>query len=72
MGLLDSVLGSLSQGGSGQLGSIATRLGLSQDEVAAKLAELLPGVVDKLTPNGQVPDAGGLGDLLGSLTKRLG
>jgi uncharacterized protein YidB (DUF937 family) len=58
--------------GSGQLGSIAERLGLSQGEVSATLAELLPGVVDKLTPDGRVPDAGGLGDLLGSLTKRLG
>lgn len=58
--------------GSGQLGAIAEKLGLSQDEVAAKLAEMLPGVVDKLTPNGQVPDLGALGDLLGSFTKRLG
>ncbi len=58
--------------GSGQLGAIAERLGLSQGDASAKLAELLPGVVDKLTPNGQVPDAGGLSDLLGSLTKRLG
>jgi len=58
--------------GSGQLGAIAEKLGLSQGDAASKLAELLPGVVDKLTPNGQVPDAGGLGDLLGSLAKRLG
>ena len=41
-------------------------------DASAKLAELLPGVVDKLTPNGQIPDAGGLSDLLGSLTKRIG
>jgi uncharacterized protein YidB (DUF937 family) len=58
--------------GSGQLGAIAERLGMSQGDAASKLAELLPGVVDKLTPDGQVPDAGGLGDLLGSLAKRLG
>jgi uncharacterized protein YidB (DUF937 family) len=58
--------------GSGQLGAIAEKLGMSQGDASAKLAELLPDVVDKLTPNGQIPDAGGLGDLLGSLTKRLG
>lgn len=58
--------------GSDQLGSLAKGLGLSQGDVSSQLAQLLPDVVDKLTPNGQVPDAGSLGDLLGSLTKRLG
>jgi len=58
--------------GSEQLGAIAEKLGLGQGEVSARLADLLPGVVDQLTPNGQLPDAGGLGDLLGALTKRLG
>ena len=58
--------------GSGALGDIASKLGLSKGDVSSQLADLLPGVVDKLTPNGQVPDMGSLGDLLGSLTKRLG
>ena len=58
--------------GSGQLGAIAQQLGMSQGDVSSKLAELLPGVVDNLTPDGQVPDMGSLGDLLGSLTRRLG
>jgi uncharacterized protein YidB (DUF937 family) len=58
--------------GSGALGDIASKLGLSTGDVSSQLADLLPGVVDKLTPNGQVPDMGSLGDLLGSLTKRLG
>lgn len=58
--------------GSGALGDIASKLGLSTGDVSSRLADLLPGVVDKLTPNGQVPDMGSLGDLLGSLTKRLG
>ncbi len=58
--------------GSGQLGAIAQQLGMSQGDVSSKLAELLPGVVDNLTPNGQVPDTGSLGGLLGSLTKRFG
>lgn len=58
--------------GSGELGSLAEKLGMSTGDVSSQLADLLPGVVDKLTPNGQVPDMGSLGDLLGSLTKRLG
>lgn len=58
--------------GSGPLGAIAQQVGMSQGEVSSKLAELLPNVVDNLTPNGQVPDTGSLGDLLGSLAKRLG
>lgn len=58
--------------GSGALGDIASKLGLSTGDVSSQLADLLPGVVDKLTPNGQMPDMGSLGDLLGSLTKRLG
>lgn len=58
--------------GSEQIGSIAKSLGLSQGDASAKLAELLPDVVDKLTPNGQLPDAGALGQLLGSLRGRIG
>ena len=58
--------------GSGALGDLASKLGLSTGDVSSQLADLLPGVVDKLTPNGQLPDTGSLGDLLGSLTKRLG
>ena len=58
--------------GSGALGDIASKLGLSAGDVSSQLADLLPGVVDELTPNGQLPDMGSLGDLLGSLTKRLG
>ena len=58
--------------GSGELGSLAEKLGMSTGDVSSQLADLLPGVVDKLTPNGQMPDMGSLGDLLGSLSKRLG
>ena len=58
--------------GSGELSSIAQKLGMSSGDVSSQLAQLLPGVVDNLTPNGQVPDMGSLGSLLGSLTKRLG
>ncbi len=46
--------------GSGQLQDIAARLGMSGDQAAGGLAELLPQVVDKLTPNGQLPEGGDL------------
>lgn len=41
--------------GSDQIAQIAAKLGLPADQVAAHLSQLLPQVVDKLTPNGQVP-----------------
>jgi uncharacterized protein YidB (DUF937 family) len=58
--------------GSDKLGSLAQSLGMSQGDLSSKLSELLPNVVDKLTPNGEVPDAGGLGELLASVKKSLG
>lgn len=58
--------------GSDQLGSLAQSLGMDQGELSSKLTELLPNVVDKLTPGGQVPESGDLASLLDSVTKRLG
>jgi uncharacterized protein YidB (DUF937 family) len=58
--------------GADKLGPLAQQVGMSQGDLSAKLAELLPQVVDKLTPNGQLPDSGALGNLLGSLKGRLG
>ena len=45
---------------------------MDQGDLSSKLSELLPNVVDKLTPGGQVPQGNELGDLLASVTKRLG
>ncbi len=42
--------------GHGQLGQIAQQLGMSQGAVAGGLASLLPQMIDKMTPQGQVPD----------------
>ncbi len=58
--------------GADKLSSLASSLGMSQGEVSSKLAELLPNVVDKLTPDGRLPEAGSMSDLLGSLAKRIG
>ena len=58
--------------GSDVLGQLARQLGLGQSEVASQLSQHLPQVVDRLTPQGKVPE-GGLGDigaLLGQLTSR--
>lgn len=58
--------------GSDRLGELAGKAGLSGADLSSKLAELLPNVVDKLTPNGQLPDANALGQLLGTLRGKLG
>ena len=42
--------------GSGTIGQIAAQLGLSHGEAAGNLAQMLPQIVDKLTPNGEVAD----------------
>lgn len=44
--------------GSGQLGQIAQQLGVSHGEAAGQLAQLLPEIINHLTPNGQAPAAG--------------
>ena len=42
--------------GQGQLGRIARELGMSQGEAAGGLASMLPQMIDKMTPQGEVPD----------------
>ena len=58
--------------GADTLGKLAARLGLSQGEVAGQRSQMLPQVIDRLTPNGQVPSGGlgGIGDILAQLAKR--
>lgn len=46
--------------GGGQLQQIAAQLGMSPEQASGSLAELLPTVVDQLTPNGQLPQGGDL------------
>ncbi len=41
--------------GGGQLGQIAGQLGVNESQAAGGLADMLPQVIDKLTPNGQLP-----------------
>jgi uncharacterized protein YidB (DUF937 family) len=58
--------------GSDAIGQIAAQLGLSHGEVAGQLSQILPQVVDRLTPNGQAPESGlgGMGDILAQLSRR--
>jgi uncharacterized protein YidB (DUF937 family) len=35
--------------------TLAQRSGLSEDEITKQLSQVLPGVIDKLTPNGRLP-----------------
>jgi len=42
--------------GSGAIGQIAAQLGLSHGDASAGLAQVLPQIINHLTPNGQVPD----------------
>ena len=55
-----------------QIGGIASKLGLSTTDVASHLSNLLPQVVDKLTPDGQIPEGGALDQGLDSLQKLFG
>ena len=55
--------------GNSQLGEIATKFGIDPNTLSAQIAEHLPAIVDKLTPNGEVPAESGnlLSTLLGML-----
>ncbi len=44
---------------------IAQQTGVSKEAVENDLAETLPQLVDKVTPDGKVPDMGGLQDIIG-------
>jgi uncharacterized protein YidB (DUF937 family) len=59
--------------GQNHLQEMAQKVGLPVDGLAEKLSGLLPQVVDQLTPNGEMPQAGSLQaqgmDMLGGLLK---
>ena len=55
------------------ISDLASKFGLNGD-TASQLSQILPGLIDKLTPHGQAP-SGGLGnstDLMGMLGRLLG
>jgi uncharacterized protein YidB (DUF937 family) len=42
--------------GNQQVSQIAQKVGIEPEKVSSALASVLPGLVDKLTPNGKVPN----------------
>jgi uncharacterized protein YidB (DUF937 family) len=57
--------------GSGLIQQFAKKLGSSGEEVSGGLASLLPEIIDKLTPNGTLPESDALLQRLASLKKDL-
>jgi uncharacterized protein YidB (DUF937 family) len=62
--------------GSGVVQDLASKLGVSPTDASSHLAELLPGIIDHLTPNGAAPEGGlsgaGLDFVKGFLSRNLG
>ena len=55
------------------LGPLAKQMGMGQGDLAGSLSQMLPQLIDGMSPQGQLPTGGGmpdLGGLLGSLLKR--
>jgi uncharacterized protein YidB (DUF937 family) len=50
-----------------ELDRIAEQLGISRDEAATAVAEVLPEVVDKVSPDGSLPDDAALEEKFGRL-----
>jgi uncharacterized protein YidB (DUF937 family) len=58
----------------GQLGSalgpnvlktVSQMTGISEDDLTKQLSQVLPGLVDKLTPNGRMPTASEVSKMIG-------
>ncbi len=53
---------------SGALEQVAAKAGIDPSQLTSMMSTLLPNVVDKLTPNGEVPDSGVLAQMMKGLT----
>jgi uncharacterized protein YidB (DUF937 family) len=53
--------------GSDALSGIASKLGLNVSDLSGQLSNLLPGVIDKITPDGKVPE----GDIMSQASDLL-
>ena len=55
--------------GNDVLSGLAQQMGMNQGDLLGQLSQMLPQVVDQLTPQGQMPQGGlgDIGDLLGQL-----
>jgi uncharacterized protein YidB (DUF937 family) len=57
--------------GSDQVKALAAKAGISPDEAGSAIAQLLPGLVDRLTPNGAVPDHSNVVEMASSILKNF-
>jgi len=57
--------------GSDQVKALAAKAGISPDVAGVAIAQILPGLVDKLTPNGSVPDHSNVMEMASSMLKNL-
>ena len=57
--------------GSEQIQQISEKAGVSQEEASKGLAGLLPEIIDKLTPDGKVPEGNLLAQGLDTLKKKI-
>lgn len=57
--------------GAGTIQTIAQKLGIPDNEVSRNLAALIPQVIDKLTPDGSVPEGSLLKQGLGMLKQKF-
>jgi len=57
--------------GSDQVKELAAKAGINPDVASTAIAQLLPSIVDKLTPNGSVPDHGNVMSIVGGLLQGL-
>ena len=58
--------------GSDQVKALAAKAGISPEVAGTAIAQILPGLVDKLTPNGSVPDHSNVLEMASSMLKSLG
>lgn len=58
--------------GNEQVAALAVKLGIPHEQIASHLSELLPQVIDKLTPGGQVLVGGALDSALPMLKGKPG
>ncbi len=56
--------------GQDQIADIARQLGMSNGDVSGGLAQILPDVINKVTPNGQVPSQDMLQNILAGFFKK--
>ncbi|HEU4351651.1 MAG TPA: YidB family protein [Burkholderiales bacterium] len=54
------------------LGRIASQAGLTEQQASTGLSQILPEVVDRVTPQGKVPDLDVLAASVGDLQRRFG